>query len=54
VVNNICKLVLHVWERINKIAKSMKTDPSKVYKKNWYVVCIFICLEPHTPMIIGE
>lgn len=34
VVNNICKLVVFVWKKINKMVKSMKIDLSKVYKKN--------------------
>lgn len=54
VVNNICESVVPVWKKINKIAKSVKTDPSRVCKKNWYAACIFLCLEPHTPIIIGE
>jgi hypothetical protein len=34
VLNKNCKSVVPVWKRINRIAKSIKTDPSKVYKKN--------------------
>ena len=26
IVNNICKSVVSVWKRINKMAKSMKTN----------------------------
>jgi len=36
VVDKICKSVVPVWKRINGIASSIKTDPSKVYRKNWY------------------
>lgn len=30
VVNEICKLVVFVWRRINRIANSIKIDLSKV------------------------
>ncbi|KAK8491886.1 hypothetical protein V6N11_014010 [Hibiscus sabdariffa] len=33
VVNDICKSVVPVWRRINRIANSIKTDPSK--SKGW-------------------
>uniref|UniRef100_A0A3Q7I9T4 Uncharacterized protein n=1 Tax=Solanum lycopersicum TaxID=4081 RepID=A0A3Q7I9T4_SOLLC len=30
VVNEICKLFVRIWRRINKIANSIKSDSSKV------------------------
>ena len=44
VVDNICKSVVLVWKRINGIASSIRTDPSKVYGK--LAALIFLCFSP--------